>query len=272
VQLTRRIARRLRRPDTKLFAHLDAFCMFIGYPRTGHSLIGAIIDAHPEAAIAHEANVLRLVAEARLSRARLFQVLYDDAAERAATGRMQSGYSYAIPGQWQGRSTTLRVIGDKSGGKSSRRLIENPGELVRLHEVVQLPLRILHVTRNPFDAVARMSKVTKNGELKETLQESIERFTGYARVNADVLDDRDFDILTIRHEEFVGQPREQIERVLSFLGLVPGAEYLDACIAVVRPSTHHTRNEVEWTQAQKDELQSVIERYPFFAGYSFSSE
>jgi hypothetical protein len=29
------------------FAHVESFCMFIGYPRSGHTLIGSILDAHP---------------------------------------------------------------------------------------------------------------------------------------------------------------------------------------------------------------------------------
>jgi hypothetical protein len=269
VQFTQRIARRLRPTNAKQFEHLSAFCMFIGYPRTGHSLIGAALDAHPEIAIAHEANVLRLVAERGLPRERLFRVLYDDAHERAASGRMQSGYSYAIPGQWQGRSSTLRVIGDKSGGKSSRRLIEDPGELALLRDVVQLPLRILHVTRNPYDSVARMSKVTRGGALKEALQESLQRFAGYARVNADILARGEFDILTVRHESFVDEPHEHLARICAFVGVTPSADYLDACVALVRPETHRTRDEVEWTQAQIDELASLIARYEFFAGYSF---
>jgi hypothetical protein len=33
---------------------LRAFCLFIGYPRSGHRLIGALLDAHPDVAIAHE--------------------------------------------------------------------------------------------------------------------------------------------------------------------------------------------------------------------------
>jgi hypothetical protein len=39
-----------------------SFCLFIGYPRSGHSLVGSLLDAHPDIAIAHEVNVLGLVA------------------------------------------------------------------------------------------------------------------------------------------------------------------------------------------------------------------
>ena len=40
-----------------MYDELRAFCLFMGYTRSGHSLVGACLDAHPEAAIAHEAKI-----------------------------------------------------------------------------------------------------------------------------------------------------------------------------------------------------------------------
>ena len=34
--------------DRALFDDLKTYCMFLGYPRSGHSLIGALLDAHPD--------------------------------------------------------------------------------------------------------------------------------------------------------------------------------------------------------------------------------
>ena len=36
-----------------LFDDVERVCLFIGYQRSSHSLVGSILDAHPEAAIAH---------------------------------------------------------------------------------------------------------------------------------------------------------------------------------------------------------------------------
>ena len=44
------------------FKTVEKYCMFIGYPRSGHSLIGALLDAHPNIIIAHELNDLRYFA------------------------------------------------------------------------------------------------------------------------------------------------------------------------------------------------------------------
>ncbi|KAJ7371717.1 hypothetical protein OS493_023052 [Desmophyllum pertusum] len=42
----------------KLYDGVETFVMFIGYPRSRHSLVGAILDAHPEIIIPHEYDVL----------------------------------------------------------------------------------------------------------------------------------------------------------------------------------------------------------------------
>src|SRR4029079_16080765 len=37
---------------------VERFCMFIGHARSGHSIVGAALDAHPNIVTAHEANAL----------------------------------------------------------------------------------------------------------------------------------------------------------------------------------------------------------------------
>jgi len=43
------------------FDNVDRFVMFVGFPRSSHSLVGSLLDAHPEACIAHEMDVLKYV-------------------------------------------------------------------------------------------------------------------------------------------------------------------------------------------------------------------
>ena len=134
------------------YPDLRAFCLFASYGRSGHSLVGSLLDAHPDVVIAHEANALRLVAEG-MKRDELYQTLLDNSHRSFERGRRQSGYSYVVEGQWQGRYRTLLVIGDKSGGRTTK-LIERTG-LRRFARTVGLPLRIIHQTRNPYDIIAR---------------------------------------------------------------------------------------------------------------------
>ena len=41
---------------------LRTFVLFLGFGRTGHSIVGSLLDAHPDIIIPHEYNVLKVVA------------------------------------------------------------------------------------------------------------------------------------------------------------------------------------------------------------------
>ena len=92
--------------------------MFIGYPRSIHSLVGSILDAHPEVIIPHEYDVIENWQKYRSLRAlsktlpkyQLFLDLHQLSTEQAMfedrsnTGLTSSSgfYSYNVPGLWQG--------------------------------------------------------------------------------------------------------------------------------------------------------------------------
>src|ERR1051325_6131344 len=117
------------------FAAVETYCMFLGYPRSGHSLVGSLLDAHPEVIIAHELDVLKYVA-AGFNRDQIFYLLLENSRRRAEGGREYSGYSYEVAGQWQGRYHKLRVIGDKKGGRSSTRLTKKPELLEAMRKTI----------------------------------------------------------------------------------------------------------------------------------------
>ena len=62
------------RRGRELYSQVESYCMFIGTPRSGHSLVGAFLDAHPDAVVAHEQNAVKYI-EAGFDRERLFHLL-----------------------------------------------------------------------------------------------------------------------------------------------------------------------------------------------------
>ena len=138
-----------------LLAGVERYCMFVGYPRSGHTLIGSLLNAHPEMVIAHELDALAHV-QAGFSRGQIFALLLDRDCAYNEAGRSSQGYTYDVPGQWQGRFEKLRVIGDKKGGRSSMRLRANPDLLGQVRRVIGLPMRIIHEVRNPFDNIHQL--------------------------------------------------------------------------------------------------------------------
>src|SRR4051812_4459196 len=229
------------------YADLRAYCMFIGYPRSGHSMVGSLLDAHPDAVIAHELDALRYV-ERGFSRRRLFALIEANARRTARRGRTQTGYSYAVPGAHQGRSETLRVIGDKKGGRSTVRLDERPQLLDALRHTAGLPLRVVHIVRNPYDNIATIARRDAADGLvapADALDASIERFAGLARaVDAILARLHPGEVWHARHEDFLADPRRLLRELCAFVGLDAREDYLEACAAIVHASAHRTRDEV----------------------------
>ena len=105
-----------RENTSKLYDGVETFVMFIGYPRSSHSLVGAILDAHPEIIIPHEYDVMgkwaRFSPDTFQPRNHLFFALSQLSMRQAKFGIRASAnntnlsgkytYTYHVPGLWQG--------------------------------------------------------------------------------------------------------------------------------------------------------------------------
>ena len=101
----------------QLYDGVETFVLFIGYPRSSHSLVGAILDAHPEIIIPHEYNLVgkwkSLSKAAAPNKYSLFHELHSLSMSQAQFGIRASKndtrltgeytYTYHVPGLWQGR-------------------------------------------------------------------------------------------------------------------------------------------------------------------------
>ena len=158
---------------------VEKFVSFIGYGRSGHSFIGAIMDAHPNIVIGHEYHVLQkclLPKRKKLqSKADLFNGLYRNSYSQSKYGvrskirttkgtkkgnkkSIRKGYNLHINMKWQGSFSQLRVIGDKDGGALGDAFSKHPTQAAEcfnlLKETLNIPVVMIHIVRNPFDVMA----------------------------------------------------------------------------------------------------------------------
>ena len=160
---------------------VEKFVSFIGFGRSGHSFIGAVLDAHPNIVIGHECHVLQeclpLKQPKLPSKAELFNGLYINSYSQFKYGvrseiiigitngtkkgnkkSIRKGYNLHINMKWQGSFSQLRVIGDKDGGALGDSFLKHPTNTTEcftvLKETIKIPVVMLHVVRNPFDMIA----------------------------------------------------------------------------------------------------------------------
>jgi hypothetical protein len=254
----------------KQFRSLQTFCMFIGYQRSGHSFIGALLDAHPDAAMGMEVDALNLV-KLGYNRFQIFYCLVRNS--EVFTRKLKNiwtGYSYAVEGLYQGQFTDLKVIGDKKGGKSTLQLGEDFSLFVRLQKIVRIPVKVLHVVRNPLDNITTMiirNLPDKKNPDREDFLDKIDLFFRKAEINDWLKKSGKIDVLDIYHEDFIKDPIIELTRILNFVGLDPGNKYIDLCSQKVFKEPHITRNQLSWPQDLLDEVKTRALNYSFLRKY-----
>lgn len=263
------LARRWR----KAFRTVKTYCQFVGYPRSGHTLVYALLNAHPEVVLANELGLLQWMPWGFRRGQLLSMILRADRRFTAQGSRFQ-GYDYVVPNQWQGRFRSLTVIGDKDGGRDTTRLAKNPALLETLERRLGLPVRLIHVIRNPYDAVATVAKRrTQRGRtvsIEGILDEADRALQTVARV---IEASESNHVVTIAHEDSIQRPRKVLAELCSHLGVEAGDDYLDDCASIVFPSARRTRSSVAWTPQLIDRVQNeMIGRYDFLARYSFEDD
>lgn len=251
------------------FEEIETYCMFIGTGRSGHSLVGSLLDAHPEAVIAHELDALRYFRVGFPSKLVYGMILQNDREFTGGGRQARLDYAYAVPHQWQGRYRRLRVIGDKKGGGSTRRLREQPDLIDKVRERVGSRLRVVQVSRNPFDTIATMYRRT-NREL--TLADKADHFLSLCetidRVSAGLAGDEKIEL---RHEDLLADPKMFLSELCRFLGLDAFDDYLDDCAGILFAAPRQTRGDAPWTPELIRRVDDAISRFSFLAGYSFDA-
>jgi hypothetical protein len=249
------------------FTKVQAYCMFVCHARSGHSLFGSLLDAHPNMIVAHEFNTLEFVRRG-LNRDQLFFGLLQQSRQFTESGRTWNRYVYKVPDQWHGRYDKLRVIGDKMGSVSAAALARDGQLLPRLRKIAQAPVKIFRVIRNPFDNIATLSLY----HYRENLDATIERyFFLCAAIKKIQRNHPPQDWLDIRHEDLIAQPRKILRASCGFLGVTAHRHYLDCCASIVFESPRRRRRSITWSPAQRRKVENKIRQYDHLAGYSFDS-
>lgn len=249
------------------FAGVETYCMFIGYPRSGHSLIGSLLDAHPDMIIAHELDALKYV-DAGLSREELFYLLLDNSRRFTEQGRVWEEYSYQVKDQWQGRFRALRVIGDKKGGLSSVRLRRNPTLLDDLRRRMGTRLAFIHVVRNPFDNISTSLRKKDAPTLEGAIGMYFSMAQAVSRVKQQTAPE---DFFEVRHETFLEDPAGRLRELCRFLGRDAPEDYVRDCAAIVKTSPHKSRHDAPWTPQLIELVRREMKHFPFLDGYSYET-
>jgi hypothetical protein len=258
--------------DDRPFQNVKTYCMFVGHARSGGSILGAMLDAHPNMVVGDEVDVLKYI-PIGINREQIFHIILARSLRQARKGRTKGGrdgkvYSYAVPGQWQGRYSDLTVIGDSKAGISTQRLDRDPTLLMRLQKSMKtVNVKVVHIVRNPFDTVSTM-----NIRADRPLENGIERYFANCETIRSVRTMLpEGSMKSVQHEHFVDNPASCLSDLCEFLGVAPNTEYLRACAGILYKSPAKSRDKVQWPPELIDIVRRKIDTFDFLQGYTYET-
>ena len=248
------------------------YLLFIGHGRSGHSIVGSLLDAHPEAIVSDELDAARFIdrgfSRDQVLALSLVRSARQAAGERRKAGRGGSTYSYLVPGWSNGRFAQLRVVGDTRAGGTVHRFASDPELVDRIDARMRgLAVRYVHVVRNPYDNVSTMT-LRRGSAIDQAVDGYFADCETLGHMRAIIGADR---LLTVRHEDLIADPRGQLANACRFVGIDPSPEYLDACAGILFSSPSRTRESVDWPPELVARVGRDIKRFDFLSGYSFGS-
>jgi hypothetical protein len=251
------------RPDRSLWQDVRTFCLFIGYSRSGHTLVSELINAHPQVVISQEVNALLLIQLFNIKQDFLFHTIQRNAAAFDAKGHVWGSYKFEVPNLHKSRSR-LSVMGDKHGPSTTFWLSRNPQLLAKARRNIGLPIKFLHVVRNPYDNITTIS-------IKQalSLDRAIDFHFSRVRANFKLEELLRDDLLLVRYEQFVHDPAAGLRRICGFLDLPVTDHYLDNCASIVFTSPQLSRHKVVWSTPQIERVRMLCQDVYFLRDYAY---
>ena len=257
---------RSRRRDPDLFGSVKTCFLMIGHTKSGGSLLGGMLDAHPQVVCADELGLARILFETGDADAG-FRLALRNARREYDRGRVTSRrvdpYSLRIPGSHQGTTDGAVVaVGDSRGGPTTRYLADLPSRIERIRDVLDpIDMRFVHVVRNPFDPIAFM--VVRGGR---SVGDAIADYAGQCE-RVSMLADGQTAVRMIRYEDLVSRPGATVSGICDFLRIPIEEAHVKGCEELVRP-VRPERHRIDWSPADILAVEALIKRFDFLRGYS----
>lgn len=272
---------------------VQQFVFFTGYARSGHSILASMLDAHPNVVISHEYALFKKWDKDDQNftdKSWLFSTLYDSSRNSTLEGlrresALKKGYSLAVPGWWQGRfDGMIDVIGDKSGGMTAQ-VYRNSKEHFKslyqqLKSTVQMPIKVFHVVRNPYDNIATMiiynthqkHKVNQTHKFDDIdqLRQQITAYFNQVRSVIKMIKEVPLDAIEVHNAEMIANPKGVMRIVCEKLQIKCSQEYLHMCSSTVYVSESKSRHLVKWTPELTGMVADGIKSFKHLQRYSFN--
>ena len=162
---------------------VKTFVFFMGYSRSGSSIVSSLMDAHPHMVIAYQYKVINEWTQKLNKKAYLYRELYEKSQTDATIGwrsehNMAKSYTLHIDTGWQGRyDEYISVIGDKNADKTVNLFARSQSQFsevyTQLQKTVEVPIKAVFVVRNPYDIISTRALYQNPEDLRKVLDTNL---------------------------------------------------------------------------------------------------
>lgn len=244
------------------FQDLNCFALIVGNARSGSTMLGSLLDAHPNVCIANESSASSIFWR-NLSREEILREIEAYSESHRATGRDGGGYTYAIP-QRSLSKPRIQVMGDKIWNPATLLLHGDHALIPRLESTLEVPVKIIHTVRNPFDTIATMHK--RSGA---PIRDRILWYFMHCDAAVAIYDrSRSDQYMNVHLEDVITSPEAMVKVICQFLGLDENDYPLDACREMLFKESKKTRFQHTWDRNDIQSIEERMSRYPFLEKYT----
>lgn len=277
---------------TSVVKNVQRFLFFVGYARSGHSIMASMLDAHPNIVIAHEYSLFskwNKRPQLHSDKKWLFNTLLRNSRHNSLQGlrtrhSKKKGYTLAIPGGWQGQfNQCIHVIGDKAGGMTAQVYRKNHTLFVHTYRELQrtlnIPIHVIHIIRNPYDNIATMLLYSnhKKQNVSTTnkydnhlgLKEVIVSYFKQVRSVMNMIKNIPLKVIEIHSEDLISDPKNTVRRICNFLHVECSSAYLQICANSIYTSESRSRDLVHWTNENVQLVEDNIQNFSSLKRYTF---
>lgn len=244
---------------------------FFGSPRTGSTLLGQILNYHPECLIASEFRFLQRLIEKREPEDKLRSELAETAFRHFNNDLTHDGDYKKTLSQYQSKwkdfsdlatnerfsKKEIKILGDKKAGGNAKVYELHKDGVV--HYIESKSAKIIHLIRNPYDA--SLSLIKSHGfENEKVALEYVLNTTSLATEIESKFQNESF--YTLFYEDLQKEPQAELAKLCRFLGVNVDDYWLELISS--RIESKASNNSIpDWCKQEIESanLNHVFERY-----------
>jgi hypothetical protein len=245
---------------------------FVGEGRCGHTIISAILDSHPFAAISEEEKpVSRWFREPEVWTREVILARTIDTGlgkERKAIVKSAGLTGLRVP------KDNLLVMGDKCGWDAVNEVKkrEAPSNILTNFGIhIGMSVKVIHVSRHPLDNISAWVQSPKYQRIHpETYPRTrvlIRRYSRFYTAAEEVMAGQD--VYHLRHEKLCKDPTTEIVALCAWLGLPVEEGWLKMVSAAVYTKPNNRFEKEPWESVELVDMVywRIIDKYPSLEYY-----